>query len=135
MTERSLTPQIHDYRKPQRRLGHDYILTPDQDPATAWISGWGGGIRLRDLLLLTHPEYDGHVIYQVTEIRYHSNPADMWRGRVRFIPGSSDLGLAVEAAVTLAEPGGQLHLAFIWPRRAGRSRVLEFARQLTGRAR
>lgn len=90
--------RVHDYTARTRGWGHDYALTPDANPATARVSGWGFGIRVGHFLRLTHPA-GGYVLYEITEVRYASNPLDMWHASVRFVPGSSDLGQRVEAAV------------------------------------
>ena len=89
---------IHDYTARRRFWGHDYVLTPDEDPVTARISGWGGGLREGDFLLLTHPETRIIVVYRLEEVEYYSkpgDPGDQWRGRVRFVPAASELGQQV----------------------------------------
>jgi hypothetical protein len=91
--------RVHDYTDRTRTWGHDYTLTPDADPTTARIGGHGTGLRKDDFLRLSHPQ-GGEVIYQIIEIEYCWNPLDQWFARVRFVPGSSDLGQRVEAAVT-----------------------------------
>jgi hypothetical protein len=90
--------RIHDYTARRRYWGHDYALTPDSDPATARIAGWGGGLREGDFLLLTHPETRIIVVYQLEEVAYYGNPGDpgdQWHGRVRFVPATSELGQRV----------------------------------------
>ena len=87
--------RIHDYTARTRCWGHDYALTPDKDPTTARISGWGGGLCIGDFLLLTHPETRIIVVYQLTEVEYYSkpgDPGDQWHGRARFIPANSEVG-------------------------------------------
>ena len=93
--------RIHDYTDRRRCWGHDYALTPNADPTTARISGWGSGLREGDFLLLTHPETRIIVVYQLTEADYYSkpgDPGDQWHGRARFIPATSELGQRVRHA-------------------------------------
>jgi hypothetical protein len=87
--------RIHDYSARRRCWGHDYVFTPDSDPTTARITGWGDGLRKGDFLLLTHPETRIIVVYELEEVAYYGNPGDMWRGRARFIPAASELGQRV----------------------------------------
>ncbi len=93
--------RIHDYTQRKRVWGHDYALTPDADPTTARITGWGGGLCEGDFLLLTHPETRIIVVYRLTEVEYYSkpgDPGDQWHGRVKFIPATSELGQQVRYA-------------------------------------
>lgn len=83
--------RVHDFTAAKRHFGHDYALTPDADPHTARISGWGSSPREGDMLLLSHPD-GGEVYYQLTEVRYPGNPADQWFGSARFVPRASELG-------------------------------------------
>lgn len=88
--------RVHDYR--QRCWGHDYTLTPDPDPVTARITGWGDGLRQHDLLLIPHSE-GGSCFYEIEQIEYRRDPDDMWFSRCRFVPGSSPLGQKAAAAL------------------------------------
>lgn len=103
MTKLIETPEfrIHDYTERTRAWGHDYALTPDSDPNTARITGWGSGLREGDFLLLTHPETRIIVVYRLAEVAYYrkpGDPGDQWRGRARFIPATSELGKRVRHA-------------------------------------
>lgn len=89
--------RVHDFTATKRTFGHDYTLTPDADPNTARVSGWGSSPQQGDILLLSHPD-GGEVFYQLTELRYPGNPPDQWFGRARFVPRASKLGRRAEAA-------------------------------------
>jgi hypothetical protein len=88
--------RIHDYRK--RYWGHDYTLTPDPNPVTARITGWGDGLRRHDLLVVPH-HAGGACFYEIEQIEYRMDPSDMWSARCRFVPGSSKLGQKAAAAL------------------------------------
>ena len=92
-----MTIRIHDYRR--RYWGHDYCLTPNPDPVTARIIGWGEYLREGDLLVIPRPdETDKAAFYRIESLRYEMDPNDMWFSTCRFVPGSSALGQrAVEA--------------------------------------
>lgn len=88
--------RIHDYRR--RGWGHDYTITPDADPVTAQLMGWGVGIRQRDVLLIPHSQGDG-CLYEVEQIKYFRDPADMWKAACRFVAGSGEAGQLYAAAM------------------------------------
>lgn len=91
--------RIHDYRN--RYWGHDYTLTPDPDPATARIIGWGPNLREGDLLVIPRPGEDGKAaFYLVESLEYKADPPDMWFTTCRFTPASSQLGQRAIEAMT-----------------------------------
>jgi hypothetical protein len=92
----SEAPQVHDYTAPTRGYGHDYILTPDPDPSTAKVTGWGCGLRVGDYLMLSRStSSDETALYRLTEVVYKMDPEDMWNARAVFVPGSSEEGRLV----------------------------------------
>lgn len=91
-----MTIRIHDYR--QRYWGHDYTLTPDPDPITARIIGWGRNLREGDLLIIPRKESSAAAFYRIEALEYKADPPDMWFTTCRFTLASSDLGQrAIEA--------------------------------------
>lgn len=88
--------RIHDYTA--RCWGHDFILKPHADPITANITGWGHGLRERDLLLIPHGA-GGACIYEIETLRWANNVDDMWLTTCRFVLSSSELGRQVALAV------------------------------------
>jgi MioC protein len=75
--------QTHDYT--QRHWGHDYAIRTVVDQGQRLrMSGWGGGIRQGDYLLLENG--GGSTRYRVDTIRYESNPLDMWHIEAEFAP-------------------------------------------------
>lgn len=92
-----MSARIHDYR--QRYWGHDYTLTPDPDPVTARVIGWGHNLREGDLLVIPRPD-DGTkaAFYRIESLRWADGVDDMWFTTCRFTPASSGLGQrAIEA--------------------------------------
>lgn len=75
-------PTTHDYTK--RGWGHDFTFSPIKGGLEGDMMGWGSGIRVGDYLII--PNGTSTTRYQVTTIRYFSDPADMWSARVRFAP-------------------------------------------------
>jgi hypothetical protein len=96
-----MTIRVHDYRR--RYWGHDYSLTPNHDPATAQIIGWGPDLREGDLLIVERPEdrpktASKAAFYRIESLEYKADPPDMWFTTCRFTPASSQLGQhAIEA--------------------------------------
>lgn len=94
-----MTIRIHDYRN--RCWGHDYSLTPDPDPVTARITGWGPHLRVGDLLVIPRPGEDtGAALYLVESRRWADGVDDMWFAACRFTPASSELGRRALEAMT-----------------------------------
>lgn len=88
--------RIHNYTK--RCWGHDFTLTPHADPVTADITGWGHGLRKHDFLLIPR-QAGGTCIYKIETLRWANNVDDMWFATCRFVPGSSELGARIGAAM------------------------------------
>jgi hypothetical protein len=83
------TPRTHDYGPGRRSLGHDYAIHQAIDGGKQIrVSGWGPLIGDRiskgDYVLLQQGERASR--YQVVEIRYHSDPDDMWAAVLDFAP-------------------------------------------------
>lgn len=74
--------QTHDYTR--RHWGHDYSISPNEDGSKADLIGWGHGISKGDYLLLQHD--DGSTRYLVEQVKYMSNPKDMWEIKASFAP-------------------------------------------------
>lgn len=87
--------RVHDYRKPY--WGHNTIITPDPDPTTASVTGWGDGVRQHDLLLL--PNGESACFYVIETIRRPGNPPDMWTAHCRWVHAESRLGLKATLAL------------------------------------
>lgn len=73
------------------------MITPDEDPVTARIVGWGSGLREHDLLVIPH-QAGGAGLYEIEDLRYAQDPGDMWFTTCRFVPGTSELGRWAAAA-------------------------------------
>ena len=74
----------HDYRC--RGFGHDYVIADVHDDGQRLnMYGWGGGIRSGDYLVMNHPN-GGETRYQMREIEYKLDPADMWFAMAHFAP-------------------------------------------------
>lgn len=79
-------PTTHDYRQSTKRWGHDLgvlNLLPDNVIETY---GWGRGIKEGDYVLLTNSPLGTDTRYQVKEIEYKRDPADMWFAKLAFAP-------------------------------------------------
>jgi hypothetical protein len=80
----------HNYGPGQRVWGHDYAVTQTADGGRQLkVSGWGPliGPRIRegDYLLL-QKDHDRDTRYQVADVRYESDPSDMWHATLNFAP-------------------------------------------------
>lgn len=79
-------PATHDYTA-VRGAGHDYTFTPLKGGLFGEAMGWGNGIQKGDILLLRNPKNpDGKAAYRVEEIKYFSDPPDMWSAKLSFVP-------------------------------------------------
>jgi hypothetical protein len=72
----------HDYTF--RGPGHDFIFTPINNGLKGDMSGWGLDIKQGDYLIL--PNNGKSTRYRVDNIKYYSNPSDMWSAQVSFCP-------------------------------------------------
>lgn len=79
-------PATHDYTR--RYAGHDYTFEPIDNGQRGRVVGWGKGIRAGDYLLLQREAGagPGSTRYQIVDVRYYSDPSDMWSASVRFAP-------------------------------------------------
>lgn len=75
--------RLHDYTKEVRCWGHDYTYDPAPGGLTASMSGWGTGIRRRDLICITGPNGRPCPL-RVVSIRYLLDPPDMWFAKVAY---------------------------------------------------
>lgn len=73
--------KTHDYRK--RYWGHDYTFEPTDKGLKASLMGWGSGIVAGDILLLENKKNGS--LYRVKEIKYFSDPKDMWSVKAEFV--------------------------------------------------
>jgi hypothetical protein len=74
-----------------RGWGHDYVIHHVIDGGRELrCSGWGPGFGPRivrgDYLILPGKDPGATTRYQVAEIEYHMDPADMWAATLRFAP-------------------------------------------------
>lgn len=86
-------PTTHNYGPGRRCWGHDYVITQTINGGQQLkVSGWGplglgpviGRIKQGDYLLIQNGNRDTR--YQVAEVSYHSDPADMWAATLDFAP-------------------------------------------------
>lgn len=74
--------RTHNYTR--RGRGHDFVFRPIGDGIKANISGWGFGLKVGDYLIL--PNGCTTTRYQIDEVKYYNDPADMWNAKVTFAP-------------------------------------------------
>jgi len=87
--ERLLSEQqqgnVHDYTK--RYWGHDYSFAPRGGGHYGHAMGWGYGIHVGDLLLLDNKlSARRDSLYRVLQIKYFSDPPDMWTAELEWVP-------------------------------------------------
>jgi hypothetical protein len=84
---------MHDYTKPTRTWGHDYIWRPDpnRQGRTGEATGWGYGINPGDVLVFTGPNGGGSW-YRVDAIKYELDPMDQWTARLSYVNRQEALG-------------------------------------------
>lgn len=78
-------PQTHDYGPDRRYWGHDYYFTPTGDGKHGRLYGWGHGLLEGDYILLDD-KHGGTTRYKLENVRYESNPSDMWFADAIFAP-------------------------------------------------
>ena len=79
----------HDYTK--RHWGHDYTVTDvGEHGAEISMMGWGRGISVGDFILIQGQSKDPgarpDTRYRVKDVRYMSDPSDMWSMECDFAP-------------------------------------------------
>ena len=74
--------QVHDYSI--RGWGHDYVFRPQDNGLKAHMMGWGYGLKPNDYLILQNK--GATTRYQIKNVEYYSDPADMWPADVVFSP-------------------------------------------------
>lgn len=75
----------HDYTI--RYWGHDCIFIPDNRGIVGRLSGWGYGIKKGDTVLLENKQNpSGSSLYKISNIKYFSDPPDMFEAKVKFVP-------------------------------------------------
>ena len=72
----------HNYT--HRYWGHDFTFSPETPEAPAHMMGWGEGIIKGDYLIL--PNAEKTTRYLVVDVKYFSDPPDMWSADVMFAP-------------------------------------------------
>jgi MioC protein len=82
------SPREHDYTT--RHWGHDVAIHRVMDGGNILgVSGWGGGVKRGDYLIL--PQGEGTTRYQVEHIFYQPDPPDMWSATLHFAPRDAQL--------------------------------------------
>jgi len=95
---------IHDYRHTRRGWGHDFTFTPRNGGQEASMVGWGHGLCVGDLLLMTNPKSsNGLSLYRIEEVSYFPDPEDMWSASVRWAPLNDVSDEEKSRAVEMAE--------------------------------
>mgnify|MGYP001586546030 CR=1 FL=1 len=74
--------KTHDYT--MRGPGHDCTFRPINGGLEADMIGWGHGLEKGDYLILSNGADTTR--YQIAEIKYFSDPPDMWALRAKFAP-------------------------------------------------
>lgn len=66
--------KIHDYTDAE--YGKEYIFESSGNNTQGYMTARGKGVKVGDYIILRNGSTSYH--YQVKEIDYYSNPADMW---------------------------------------------------------
>ena len=75
--------KTHDYT--DRGWGRNYNITDIQNEGMeVSLCGWGNGITEGDYILLKNGS--GSTRYRIDEIKYFSDPRDMWSAAASFAP-------------------------------------------------
>ncbi len=73
--------QVYDYTK--FISGQDYIFEVKEDGIKGFMTAQFSGVQSGDYIILSHGSYSRQ--YQVEEIDYYSEPADMWMALLRLV--------------------------------------------------
>lgn len=89
MKKKKSEPKTHDYSN--RYWGHDYAITKvEKKGQIIHMTGWGFGLKIGDYIIIQGQSNELGVNpttrYLVAEIKYESDPKDMWHGIFLFAP-------------------------------------------------
>lgn len=68
------------HRYNQGQLGTEFFLETDADASVSYMTAQSSAVRLGDYIEIASP--DGPLKFQVNEIEYYSDPADMWMAQL-----------------------------------------------------
>lgn len=72
------TARVYNY------ISGGLVFRPRSDGLEALINGFGAGLKVGDLILISNLDGSGLSRYRLTEIRYSGDPADLWFAEARF---------------------------------------------------
>ncbi|QUY42431.1 hypothetical protein HRE53_11445 [Acaryochloris sp. 'Moss Beach'] len=75
---RARKQRTHRYN--QGQLGTEFFLETSADTSVSYMTAQGPVVRPGDYIDIASP--DGHLKFQVDEIEYYSDPADMWMAQL-----------------------------------------------------
>ncbi|WP_200817626.1 hypothetical protein [Calothrix rhizosoleniae] len=73
--------QVYDYT--QFTSGEDYVFEVKEDGIKGYMTAQRSGVKSGDYIILSHGSHTR--CYQVEEIDYYSEPADMWMALLRLV--------------------------------------------------
>ncbi|WP_299486951.1 hypothetical protein [Acaryochloris sp. IP29b_bin.137] len=68
------------HRYDQGQLGTEFFLETSTDSSVSYMTAQGPAVRPGDYIDIASPE--GHLKFQVDEVEYYSDPADMWMAQL-----------------------------------------------------
>lgn len=76
LLQRLLKRRHKTHRYDWGEQGTEFFLDTDTEGSIRYMTAQRGGVRPGDYIDITSPE--GHLEFQVREVEYYNNPADMW---------------------------------------------------------
>lgn len=73
--------RVYDYTR--FTPGQDYVFETKEDGTTGYMTAQLSGVQSGDYIILSHDSHKRS--YQVEEIDYYSEPADMWMALLRLV--------------------------------------------------
>lgn len=76
----SRTHKHKTHRYNHSQLGSEFFLDSNATIPISYMTAQGGGVREGDYVDIDMPS--GHLKFQISEIEYYSDPADMWMAQL-----------------------------------------------------